>query len=99
MKTHRATLSGASNTLSALSCDTAASYCSDTGPDSDHNLSVSSLPGVGGDHVATPSPDPDPGHAPYRSVSSSGLFLRQILEDYCALQLVCLFTFHAYVNS
>ena len=63
MKTHRATLSGASNTLSALSCDTAASYCSDTGPDSDHNLSVSSLP-----HVASPSPDPDPGHVPYRSV-------------------------------
>lgn len=58
MKTHRATLSGASTTLSALSCDTAASYCSDTGPDTDHNLSVSSLPGVGGDHVATPSPDP-----------------------------------------
>ena len=32
-------------------------------PDTDHNLSVSSLP-----HVASPSPDPDPGHAPYRSV-------------------------------
>ena len=72
MKTHRATLSGASNTLSALSCDTAASYCSDTGPDSDHNLSVSSLPGVGGDpgpRLTPPSPDPDPGHTPYRSVS------------------------------
>ena len=77
MKTHRVTLSGASNTLSALSCDTAASYCSDTGPDSDHNLSVSSLPGPGADlgpHVTTPSPDPDPGHTPslpYRWVSSS----------------------------
>ena len=91
MKTHRATLSGASTTLSALSCDTAASYCSDTGPDTDHNLSVSSLPGVGGDHVATPSPDP------YRSESSSGLCLGQILKVYSAFLLLCLS--RVYVNS
>merc|ERR1712226_1263688 len=43
MKTHRVSLSQNSNTLSQLSCDTAASYYSDS-PDSEHNVSVSSLP-------------------------------------------------------
>jgi len=66
MKTHRVTLSQNSNTLSHLSCDTNHSYYSDSspGPDSDHNVSVSSLPGHGDQcplsTVTTPSPDPNP---------------------------------------
>ena len=72
MKTHRVTLSGTSATLSALSCDTSHSYYSDsTCPDSEHNVSVSSLPGHGDDgDQSTPSPDPGLSHqTQYRSVS------------------------------
>jgi len=53
MKTHRVSLSQNSNTLSQLSCDTANSYYSDS-PDSEHNVSVSSLP----DNVCVTTPSP-----------------------------------------
>ena len=60
MKTHRVTLSGTSATLSNLSCDTSHSYYSDsTCPDSEHNVSVSSLPAHGDHGHYSPSPDPD----------------------------------------
>ena len=53
MKTHRVSLSQNSNTLSQLSCETQASYYSDS-PDSEHNVSVSSLP----DNVCSTTPSP-----------------------------------------
>ena len=52
MKTHRASLSQNSNTLSQLLCDTQNSYYSDS-PESEHNVSVSSIPE---NIVTTPSP-------------------------------------------